>query len=111
MGAGGPFAWYTSRIQDSIKKVLSANKKARTANYDLQIKLWLKQDGSVERFELADSTGNADLDQSIKLALAKVEPPGQRVARRLEAAGQAANCFTPIKRRILPRDPPSRRIQ
>ncbi len=84
LGAGGPFAWYTSRIEDSIKKVLSANKKTRYANYILLIKLWLKQDGSVERFELADSTGDADVDQSIKLALAKVEPLGSELPADLK---------------------------
>lgn len=94
LGAGGPFAWYTSRIQDSIKKVLSANKKARNANYDVQIKLWLKQDGSVERFELSDSTGNSDLDQSIKLALAKVEPLGSELPADLKQ---------PVRLRIVSR--------
>lgn len=84
LGAGGPFAWYTNRIQDSIKKVLSANKKARSANYDVQIKLWLNQDGSVEHAELTDSTGNAELDLSIKLALAKVEPLGSELPADLK---------------------------
>lgn len=94
LGAGGPFAWYTSRIQDSIKKVLSANKKARNANYDVQIKLWLKPDGSVERFELSDSTGNVDLDQSIKIALAKVEPLGSELPPDLKQ---------PVRLRIVSR--------
>ena len=94
LAAGGPFAWYTSRIQDSIKKVLSANKKARNANYDVQIKLWLKQDGSVERFELTESTGNSDLDQSSKLALAKVEPLGSELPADLKQ---------PVRLRIVSR--------
>ena len=94
LGAGGPFAWYTSRIQDSIKKVLSANKKARNANYDVQVKLWLKQDGSIERFELTDTTGNTDLDQSIKLALAKVEPLGSELPADLKQ---------PVRLRIVSR--------
>lgn len=84
LGAGSPFAWYTSRIEDSIKKVLSASKKTRRADYVLLIKLWLKHDGSVERFELADSTGDADVDQSIKLALAKVEPLGSELPADLK---------------------------
>jgi periplasmic protein TonB len=84
LGAGGPFAWYANRIEDSIKKVLSANKKARNANYVVLVKLWLNHDGSVERFELADSTGSSDLDQSIKLALAKVEPLGSELPADLK---------------------------
>lgn len=84
LGAGGPFSWYTSRIEDSIKKVLSANKKTRQVNYVLLIKLWFKQDGSVERFELADSTGDADVDRSIQLALAKIEPLGSELPADLK---------------------------
>lgn len=94
LGAGGPFAWYTGRIEDSIKKVLSASKKARNANYVLMIKLWLKHDGSVERFELADSTGDADIDQSIKLALAKLEPLGSELP---------ADFKQPVRLRIVSR--------
>jgi TonB family protein len=84
VGAGGPFAWYANRIEDSIRKVLSANRKARNANYIVVVKLWFNHDGSIERFELADSTGNSDLDQSIKLALAKVEPLGSEVPADLK---------------------------
>ena len=94
LGAGGPFAWYTSRIEDSIKKVLSANKKARNASYVVLVNLWLNHDGSVERFELADSTGSSDLDQSIKLALAKVEPLGSELPADLKQ---------PVRLRIVSR--------
>ncbi len=94
LGAGGPFAWYANRIEDSIKKVLSANKKARNANYVVLVNLWLNHDGSVERFELANSTGSSDLDQSIKLALAKVEPLGSELPADLKQ---------PVRLRIVSR--------
>ena len=94
LGAGGPFAWYASRIEDSIKKVLSANKKARNGTYVVLVKLWLSHDGSVERFELTDSTGSSDLDQSIKLALAKVEPLGSQLP---------ADFKQPVRLRIVSR--------
>lgn len=94
LGAGGPLAWYASRIEDSIKKVISANKKARNANYILMVKLWFKRDGSVERFELADSTGDPDIDQSIKLALARVEPLGGELPADLKQ---------PVRLRIVSR--------
>jgi outer membrane biosynthesis protein TonB len=79
LDGGGPFAWYASRIQDSIYKILSANKKVRSANYAVTVRLWLGHDGSIERFELANTTGNPELDQSIKLALAKVGPLGNEL--------------------------------
>lgn len=74
LGAGGPFAWYAERIQESIYKILSANKKVRSASYAVNVNLWLSDKGSVERFDLAGSTGNAELDQALRNALDKVGP-------------------------------------
>ena len=74
-----PFSSFANRIQESIYKTLSADKRVRSANYVVTVKLWLGQDGHIERFELANSTGDQKLDQSIKLALAKVGPLGDEI--------------------------------
>jgi len=74
-----PFSSFANRIQESIYKTLSADKRVRSANYVVTVKLWLGQDGRIERFELANSTGDQKLDQSIKLALAKVGPLGDEI--------------------------------
>lgn len=94
LGAGSPFAWFAGRIEDSIKKVISANKKARNGNYIVQINLWLKHDGSVERFHLIDSTGSPELDRSIELALARIEPLGSELPAELKQ---------PVRLRIVSR--------
>jgi protein TonB len=79
LGAGGPFAWYADRIQESIYKILSANKKVRSANYVVNVNLWFKHDGSIDRFELASTTGNPELDKSLRNALDKVGPLGSEL--------------------------------
>jgi protein TonB len=79
LGAGGPFAWYADRIQESIYKILSANKKVRSANYVVNVNLWFKHDGSIDRFELASTTGNPELDKSLRNALDKVGPLGNEL--------------------------------
>ena len=94
LGAGSPFAWFAGRIEDSIRKVISANKKVRNANYIVQVNLWLNRDGSVERFELTDSTGSPDIDHSIKLALARIEPLGSELPADLKQ---------PVRLRIVSR--------
>jgi protein TonB len=94
LSAGGPFAWFAGRIEDSIRKVISANKKVRNANYIVQVNLWLNRDGSVERFELTDSTGSPDIDHSIKLALARIEPLGSELPADLKQ---------PVRLRIVSR--------
>lgn len=79
LSAGGPFAWYADQIQESIYKVLAANKKVRSASYVVKVDFWFNHDGSVERFELAGTTGNPELDQSLRNALNKLGPLGSEL--------------------------------
>lgn len=79
LDAGGPFGWFGNLIQQSIYKALSANKTIRGANYNVNLRLWLNHDGSVQRVELEDSTGNPALDKSIKLAVANVRSIGKEL--------------------------------
>ena len=79
LAAGSQFGWLADRIQDSIYKTLSANRKVRSASYVVKVNLWLGNDGRVERFELAGSTGNAKLDRTLQAALDKVGPLGSEL--------------------------------
>ncbi len=87
---GGAFSAFANRIQESVYKILAGNKKVRDANYMVTVRLWLGQDGRIERYELANSTGNAEVDGSIKAALAQVGslgdemPPGLPQPVRLQ---------------------------
>jgi hypothetical protein len=87
---GGAFSAFANYIQESIYKTLAGNKKVRNANYVVTVKLWLGQDGRIERYELANSTGNTEVDSSIKVALARVGslgnemPPGLPQPVRLQ---------------------------
>ncbi len=87
---GGAFSAFANYIQESIYKTLAGNKKVRNANYVVTVRLWLGQDGRIERYELANSTGNAEVDSSIKVALARVGslgnemPPGLPQPVRLQ---------------------------
>jgi hypothetical protein len=87
---GGAFSAFANYIQESIYKTLAGNKKVRNANYVVTVKLWLGQDGRIERYELANSTGSAEVDSSIKAALARVGslgnemPPGLPQPVRLQ---------------------------
>jgi protein TonB len=87
---GGAFSSFANHIQESVYKILAGNKKVRDANYMVTVRLWLSQDGRIERYELANSTGNAEVDSSIKAALAQVGslgdemPPGLPQPVRLQ---------------------------
>lgn len=77
-GGGSRFAWYTSTIQQAIRDALARN-KANNGEYKAIIKLWINADGSVKRFELSGSSGKAEIDQAITLAMEQLkainEPP------------------------------------
>lgn len=79
LDSGNPFDWFSNRIHDTVYKALSANKTIRAANYNVNLKLWLNDDGSVKRVELVDSTGNTTVDRSIKLAVTEVGSIGHEL--------------------------------
>jgi protein TonB len=73
-GAGGSaFAWYTGMIKDGILDALSEDERVRKGNYKLTVRVWLAQDGRVERIALVDSTGNAQLDAAVEQALGRMQ--------------------------------------
>lgn len=71
-GGGNRFAWYDGLVQKTIQDVLDRNKNLDNQNYKVIVKIWLNPDGSVERFDLANSSGNGDIDKTIKLALREI---------------------------------------
>jgi hypothetical protein len=76
---GGAFSAFANQIQESVYKILASNKKVRNANYVVTVRLWIGQDGRIERYELDNSTGNAEVDSSIKTALAQVGSLGDEM--------------------------------
>ena len=71
-GGGNRFAWYDGLVQKTIQDVLDRNKNLDNKNYKVIVKIWLNPDGSVERFDLDNSSGNGDIDKTIKLALQEI---------------------------------------
>jgi hypothetical protein len=76
---GGAYSAFANHIQESVYKILASNKKVRDANYMVTVRLWFSQDGRIERSELANSTGNAEVDSSIKTALAQLGSLGNEM--------------------------------
>jgi protein TonB len=72
-GTGGraQFAFFTNVLQQRLQEDLMANKKLRSADYRAVLRIWLRDDGRVERVELAGSTGNAEIDSTIRTVVAE----------------------------------------
>jgi len=69
---GSAFAWYTSLLKDTILDSLSENERVRRGSYQVTVRVWLSNDGKVERIKLASTSGSRDLDSAIEQALTKV---------------------------------------
>lgn len=72
-GTGGAaFAWYTTLLKDAILERLSEDERVRKGNYRVTVRVWLADDGRVERTQLAESTGNHDVDDAIEHSLGRL---------------------------------------
>lgn len=63
---------YAGRLQRHLQEQLSRSRKLKESDYRVTLRVWLRRDGSVEKAELAQSTGNAALDEVLKDALLQV---------------------------------------
>lgn len=77
-GGGGAgrvqYAFFTNMVQAHLQEELSRNKKLRSTDYKVVLKVWFGTDGRVERTELAGSSGDGDIDQQIRTTLAEAGP-------------------------------------
>lgn len=70
-------AWYGGLVRSYLQAQLAKNEKLRNSDYRVQVRVWFASDGRLERFELVDSTGNADIDENIKVTMGKMPPMRQ----------------------------------
>lgn len=77
-GGGDRFKWYGGLIQAQIQAALARNAKLRGRDYRVNVRVWLLPNGTVERAELAASSGNEEVDEQVRLALAEMPPLSER---------------------------------
>ena len=76
---GSAYAWYSGLLKDEILSQLGEEKRAHQGEYSVQVRFWVRNDGTIERARLVQSTGNRERDQAIEAALARItrlsQPP------------------------------------
>lgn len=77
-GAASRFAWYKLVVQQLVQSELQKNDKLRSTTYRVVVKIWLKNDGSVSRALLSNSTGDKDMDEKLRAALLELPPFPER---------------------------------
>jgi protein TonB len=93
-GGGSRFAWYGALVKDRIQESVAKEKKLREADFRVLVNVWVNAAGAVTRAELVDSTGNAELDSAVKVALRNMPPIRE---------GAPGDMPQPIKLRITAR--------
>jgi protein TonB len=91
IGGAGSFA---GRLQRHFQEQLSRTRKLRESDYKVTVKIWLRRDGSIERAELAGTTGFEKLDQLLRESLQQI--PAMREA-------MPENLVQPIRIRVTNR--------
>lgn len=66
----GSFGFYTNLLQRHLQEELARNRKLKRLDYRLVVRVWLSKSGSVQRVALAGSTGDVELDETLRTALA-----------------------------------------
>ena len=92
VGSGGnAYSWYAGLLKSEILDQLSSDKLARRGKYSVQVRIWVRNDGTIDRVRLMQSTGDRERDQAIESALSRIT--------RLSQA-PPADMPTPISLRI-----------
>jgi len=73
IGGGGNdrarFSWFAGRVETELAEHLQKNDTLRKLGYRVVIRIWFSTDGRIERYELVGSTGDPEIDRSLKVAL------------------------------------------
>ena len=63
------YGWYTVQIQQHIQDALALNDKLQGATYKITVRVWLNADGSVNKADLVNTSGDEKTDSSLRQAL------------------------------------------
>ncbi len=76
---GSAYTWYGGLIKNEILELLGNVKQSRAGQYAVAVRIWVREDGSVERVRIVQSSGNAEWDKAIETALSRMtrisQPP------------------------------------
>ena len=69
---GSAFAWYAGLLKNEIVDQLGAEKRARTGDYSVIVRVWVRDDGTIDHVRVVQSSGDRDRDRVIESALTRI---------------------------------------
>lgn len=73
-GGGGGGAYYSGLLQRQFFEALSRNRKVLKEEFRVVVKIWLGDDGRVQKADIVTGSGNAQVDDLIQLTLLDMNP-------------------------------------
>jgi TonB family protein len=64
-GSRSKWGWYAAQVQSGIADALRKNKRTRSANVRVTVRVWPDASGRITRAKLGESTGDSALDAAI----------------------------------------------
>jgi periplasmic protein TonB len=80
IGEGGSaFTWYAGLLKNQIQNQLGTESDLRAASYSVVVSVWVGDDGTIQRVEIAKTSGDTQRDRTIEAALSRIgrlsQPP------------------------------------
>lgn len=69
---GSAFAWYAGLLKNEIIQQLGNEKQARSGEYSVIVRVWVRDDGTIDRVRILQSSGNRERDRAIESALSRI---------------------------------------
>jgi periplasmic protein TonB len=69
---GSAFMWYAGLLKNEIQEQLSTEKQTRSGSYSVNLRVWVRDDGTIDRVRIVQGSGNPDRDRAIESALSRI---------------------------------------
>lgn len=73
-GGGGSGRYFTGLLQRNFFEMLARNRRAPQDEFSVVVRVWIGDDGRVQRARIVEGSGNAELDQLIETTLSEMSP-------------------------------------
>ncbi|MBC7955548.1 MAG: TonB C-terminal domain-containing protein [Cytophagales bacterium] len=73
-GGGGGGAYYSGLLQRHFFEALTRNRKVLKDDFRVVVKVWVGDDGRVQKADIVNGSGNAQVDDMIQLTLLEMSP-------------------------------------
>lgn len=72
--SGAAFNNYAGLMKSELQRLLARRNELKRRNYRIEIRVWVASDGAVRQSELLGTSGDADIDDSIRQAISALPP-------------------------------------